>query len=421
MKLHRGRALATAAVIAIGIAVVGCSPADENGHTMPTPAVVPLPSSIHPGEGAPFTLDAHTGIGGDADAAAVLSGLVSARTGLTLQPGDDDGIRLSIASGGPAESYTIEADASSIAVTGADAAGLFYGMHTLLQLLHAQRRRLGRARRHDRRRSCASPTAASCSMSRATSLGVETVQAFIDRAASSQVQRTCTCTSATIRAGASRSTPGRCSPSSPPASEVGGDPGGFFTKDDYREIVAYAASRHMTVVPEIDLPGHTHAVGIAYPELVEAPVIDDEMRRRASSCASPPERGVPYPGTVGRALLAPDPRRAHLRLHRATCSPRSPSITPGPFLHIGGDECLGTSQTTSPCSLERVSRDRRGHRQDARRVARGRLRATTSPTSTVGQYWGFVTPTDGTARTPRTSSSAARADPLPVRRARTST
>ncbi|MFD4829602.1 beta-N-acetylhexosaminidase [Streptomyces uncialis] len=43
--------------------------------------------------------------------------------------------------------------------------------------------------------------------------------------------------------------------------------GGFYTQDDIREIVAYAAERAITVVPEIDLPGHTQAAVAAYPEL----------------------------------------------------------------------------------------------------------------------------------------------------------
>ena len=43
--------------------------------------------------------------------------------------------------------------------------------------------------------------------------------------------------------------------------------GGFYTQDDLREIVAYAASRYITVVPEIDMPGHTQAAIAAYPEL----------------------------------------------------------------------------------------------------------------------------------------------------------
>ena len=41
----------------------------------------------------------------------------------------------------------------------------------------------------------------------------------------------------------------------------------FYTQDDIREIVAYAAARHITIVPEIELPGHSVAALAAYPEL----------------------------------------------------------------------------------------------------------------------------------------------------------
>ncbi|HEY9335892.1 MAG TPA: family 20 glycosylhydrolase, partial [Kribbella sp.] len=47
--------------------------------------------------------------------------------------------------------------------------------------------------------------------------------------------------------------------------------GGFYTKADLREIVAYAAERGITVVPEIDLPGHMQAAIAAYPELGNHP------------------------------------------------------------------------------------------------------------------------------------------------------
>lgn len=43
--------------------------------------------------------------------------------------------------------------------------------------------------------------------------------------------------------------------------------GGYYTQDDIREIVAYAAARHVTVVPEIDVPGHSQAAIASYPEL----------------------------------------------------------------------------------------------------------------------------------------------------------
>ena len=50
-------------------------------------------------------------------------------------------------------------------------------------------------------------------------------------------------------------------------TEVGGGPGGFFTQEDYAEIVSYAADHYLTVVPELDMPGHTHAAMVCYPEL----------------------------------------------------------------------------------------------------------------------------------------------------------
>ena len=43
--------------------------------------------------------------------------------------------------------------------------------------------------------------------------------------------------------------------------------GGFYTQDQARDIVAYAAARHIKVVPEIEMPGHASAAIVAYPEL----------------------------------------------------------------------------------------------------------------------------------------------------------
>src|SRR5690606_28807542 len=49
-------------------------------------------------------------------------------------------------------------------------------------------------------------------------------------------------------------------------SNSGTPHGGYYTQDDLREIVAYAGARGITVVPEIDLPGHSRALIAAYPE-----------------------------------------------------------------------------------------------------------------------------------------------------------
>ncbi|MGB9777257.1 MAG: family 20 glycosylhydrolase, partial [Anaerolineae bacterium] len=51
------------------------------------------------------------------------------------------------------------------------------------------------------------------------------------------------------------------------STQVGGGPGGYYTQEEYAEIVAYARSRQITVVPEIDMPGHTNAALASYPEL----------------------------------------------------------------------------------------------------------------------------------------------------------
>lgn len=56
----------------------------------------------------------------------------------------------------------------------------------------------------------------------------------------------------------------------PPDAGHEGEPqryGGFYTQDDIRRVVAYAAARHITVVPEIDMPGHAQAAVAAYPQL----------------------------------------------------------------------------------------------------------------------------------------------------------
>ena len=136
MNRRRGRTAAVAAVIAAILA--GCAPAAQNGDTVSLPAVVPAPASLGLRPGAPFRLTASVRIEGEADAATALSTLVEARTGLTLAgDGSGDGplVTLGIERGGAAESYRLVADEASVTVTGADPAGLFYGVQTLGQLI----------------------------------------------------------------------------------------------------------------------------------------------------------------------------------------------------------------------------------------------------------------------------------------------
>ncbi|MFI9529423.1 family 20 glycosylhydrolase [Micromonospora rosaria] len=122
------------------------------------------------------------------------------------------------------------------------------------------------------------------------------------------------------------------------ASEVGGGPGGHYTRDDYRRIVAYAARRHVTVVPEIDLPGHTNAALTAYPEL-------------APDRVAPP----PYTGTeVGFSYVDPASERTYAFV--ADVLAELAADTPGPYLHVGGDEAFKVPAAAYAGFVERVQR-----------------------------------------------------------------
>ncbi|MFK4082651.1 beta-N-acetylhexosaminidase [Kribbella sp. NPDC020789] len=97
--------------------------------------------------------------------------------------------------------------------------------------------------------------------------------------------------------------------------------GGFYTKADLREIVAYAAERGITVVPEIDLPGHMQAAIAAYPELGNFP--DRQLTVRqvwgiSDDVLNVNDETVEFVRTVLREVL---------------------DIFPGPYVHLGGDEC----------------------------------------------------------------------------------
>lgn len=104
------------------------------------------------------------------------------------------------------------------------------------------------------------------------------------------------------------------------STEVGGGPGGFYTLDDYREIVRYAAERHIVVIPEIDMPGHTNAALASYPELT----CDGEER--------PLYTGI----RVGFSYLCPEKEETYRFVEDVVRT--LAEVTPGPFVHIGGDE-----------------------------------------------------------------------------------
>ena len=133
------------------------------------------------------------------------------------------------------------------------------------------------------------------------------------------------------------------------STEVGGGPGGFYTKADYAEIVRYAGERFITVVPEIDLPGHTNAAIASYPELgCSRPM--PALLGTAPGDTQPP--GL-YTGIrVGWSTLCPD-REVTYRFVGDVLRELA-AMTPGPYLHVGGDEVAALSDAQYAGFIERV-------------------------------------------------------------------
>lgn len=106
--------------------------------------------------------------------------------------------------------------------------------------------------------------------------------------------------------------------------------GGYYTQDDIKEIVDYAAARHITIIPEIEMPGHSDEVVYAYPEL---------------SCT-----GKPYTQSdlcVGKEQTYTFMENVLKEVMR---------LFPSKYIHIGGDEAERRTWKTCP-DCQRVMKD----------------------------------------------------------------
>ena len=97
--------------------------------------------------------------------------------------------------------------------------------------------------------------------------------------------------------------------------------GGYYTKDEMKEIVEYARKRYITVVPEIEMPGHSRAVLAAYPEL---------------SCTGGPHTVAKLWG-VHKEVFCAGKESTFEFLEKVLIEVSD--IFPGEYIHIGGDEC----------------------------------------------------------------------------------
>ncbi|WP_199042900.1 beta-N-acetylhexosaminidase [Glycomyces salinus] len=113
--------------------------------------------------------------------------------------------------------------------------------------------------------------------------------------------------------------------------------GGYYTLDDLREIVAYARARHINVVPEINLPGHTRSVLAAYPELGAG-------------------QNRPVATTFGVFEEVLEPTEESLAFAREVLDTVA-EVFDSPFIHIGGDEVPTTQWESSPTAAALMERE----------------------------------------------------------------
>ncbi len=151
------------------------------------------------------------------------------------------------------------------------------------------------------------------------------------------------------------------------STEVGGESGGFYTQEQYQEIVHYAAERYITIVPEVDMPGHTNAALASYAELN----CDGKAREL-------------YTGTeVGFSTLCTDKEITYQFIDDVVRE--IAAITPGPYFHMGGDESHVTKKEDYIPFVERVQKIVTDHNKIA--IGWDEITLAKLENNTIAQYW----------------------------------
>ncbi|MET4727727.1 hexosaminidase [Lysobacter enzymogenes] len=344
------------AAVGLGPAANAAEESAASRSAATTPELVPLPARVQPGEGA-FALDATTTIyANNAEARAVAQLLrdeLAAQQGLTLAlrsgapkhgKGEDEPSRyvqfvaepaVTKADAGANERYRLEVTARGIRLAGPPA-GLFYGYQTLRQLLPAARTapplRVGATTIDD------APRFAYRGMHLDVGrhlFPLDFIKRYLDQMARYklntfhwhltddqgwrlEIKRYPKLTG--VGAQRKETVVGR---NIDPYVGDGKPYGGFYTQEQAREIVAYARARHITVIPEIEMPGHALAALAAYPELACTP--------------GPFEVGTNW-GVYDDIFC---PKEATFEFLQNVLD-EVVAIFPAPYVHIGGDEAPKT-------------------------------------------------------------------------------
>jgi hexosaminidase len=315
------------------------APAQASSPAVALGSVLPAPAEVRPG-GSPFSLTADTVIEAPTAARTVADRLAEAlrpATGYRLPvldhaPRGASRIALVLTPGQASEGYRLGVRQSSVTIRATSGAGLFNGVQTLRQLLPAaidatrpqhrrwtvpggeitdQPRFAYRGAMLDEARHFHTPAEVKKYIDEISRFKINYLHLHLADDQGWRIQID--------------SWPKLTSVSGGPGTGVDGVGGGYLTKADYRDLVKYAAARYVTIIPEIDMPGHVNAAQVAYPELtcdgVAPPPRTDSEVGYSSLCIGKPVT-YRFVEDVIRELAA---------------------ITPGRYIHIGGDEAQATT------------------------------------------------------------------------------
>lgn len=151
------------------------------------------------------------------------------------------------------------------------------------------------------------------------------------------------------------------------ATEVGGGPGGYYSQEDFKDLVEYAAKRHIMIIPEIDMPGHTNAASVAYPFL-----------------NGNGKRVKPYHGTrVGFSTFAT--RKDTVYRFIDDVVREISAISPSLYFHIGGDESHVTKKDDYKYFVSRVQEIVRKHGK--RMIGWDEISQAPLDSTAIAQFW----------------------------------
>jgi hexosaminidase len=400
------RAGKSIAVAALALAACGRTrpPQVTPGKTVPERTariaiedVLPRPSVVEPRDGQ-FVVDATTAITADtsnadvARVAAMLAQYIQRASGLRIQPAATPAahsISIAVASRANPEAYELTIAADGVSLVGSGPAGLFYGFQTLRQLmpvageyealLFQQPRPFTIPAVHIVDAPRFAWRGAMLDVARHF-FGPDDVKRYIDLISMLKMNR--------LHLHLADDQGWRIEIKSRPAltgigaaTEVGGTPGGFFTQAQFADLVSYAAARFVTIVPEIDMPSHTNAAQSAYPEVT-------------CNGTAPP----PYIGTaVGFSALCVESEATYKFVDDVVGE--IAAISPGPYLHIGGDETKTLTPEQYATFISRVQQIVDAHGKQM--IGWDEIAAVPLLPTTIVQHWRPRTDIDRLARVRR--------------------